>query len=178
MEFWELVWDIGFFQETLETLSSRPTETPSKPLLLPPKVGLEFQATKPFPKQATKPQWLPHMGNLGEDILYKPYYTKLPTKHSSPVIHQVNNLSQDKGNSGEPCVNGLGVSWSPSMCRQNEASALLLGRSGCLRILRQHQCNNVVGSFTEANGSNLPFRVSTSSMLSILECLPQSNVCF
>lgn len=54
---WELVWDIGSLQKKkpLETLRSRPTETPSKPLLLPPKVGLEFQATKPFPKQATGP---------------------------------------------------------------------------------------------------------------------------
>lgn len=54
---WELVWDIGSLpkKSLWKPLRSRPTETPSKPLLLPPKVGLEFQATKPFPKQATGP---------------------------------------------------------------------------------------------------------------------------
>lgn len=93
---WELVWDIGSLQEMLETLRSRPTETPSKPLLLPPKVGLNFKQPNHF-QNKQRDQCLPHMGNLGED---KPYYTKLPTKHSSPVIHQVNNLSHDKGIQG------------------------------------------------------------------------------
>ena len=61
-----------------------------------PRLAWNFKQPNHF-QNKQRDQCLPRMGNLGED---KPYYTKLPTKHSSPVIHQVNNLSHDKGIQG------------------------------------------------------------------------------
>ena len=68
-----------------------------------PRLAWNFKQPNHF-QNKQRDQCLPRMGNLGED---KPYYTKLPTKHSSPVIHQVNNLSHDKGIQGNHVWTGL-----------------------------------------------------------------------